>query len=145
MNNQTKYFQQAMQIAMPGRGTRNITPQIRDIVEQSGVEFGLCHVFIRHTSASLIICENADPDVRTDLETFMSKLVVDGDPMFSHVDEGVDDMPAHVRSILTQAELTLPVNHNTLDLGVWQGVYLWEHRYHAYERHLTVTVHGQTK
>ena len=130
---------------MPGRGSKDITSQIQRIVVDSKVYMGLCHVFIQHTSASLMICENADPDVRVDLETLMSRLIPDNDAMFIHTDEGADDMPAHARSILTHSELTLPVADASLALGTWQGVYLWEHRYQAQLRKLIVTVHGQIK
>lgn len=143
MNNQSKYFQQIINVSTSGRGTQEITSDIEAIVALSGIELGLCHIFIHHTSASLIACENADPNVRVDLETFMSKLIADGDDMFTHTDEGKDDMPAHVRSVLTQTELTLPVSNYTLALGTWQGVYLWEHRYQQHQRKVTVTVHGQ--
>ena len=145
MNNHTQYFQQILNVSMAARGTRNITEQIETVVADSGIKLGLCHVFIHHTSASLIICENADPDVRTDLETFMSQLIPDGDPMFIHTDEGSDDMPAHVRSVLTHTEVTLPVSDSRLALGIWQGVYLWEHRHQAHRRKITVTVHGCCK
>lgn len=145
MNSQTQYFQQTLHIPMPGRGSSDITSKIEDIVAASAIAQGLCHVFIHHTSASLMICENADPDVRKDLETFMSRLIPDGDAMFIHTDEGADDMPAHVRSVLTHTELTLPVSNAKLSLGIWQGVYLWEHRLQAHTRQLTVTVHGQVK
>ena len=94
------------------------------------------------SSASLILCENADPTVRSDLETFMSNLVPDGSPMFRHTDEGPDDMSAHVRSILTKMDLTLPVTNGRLAVGTWQGIYLWEHRTHAHHRKVTVTVQG---
>jgi secondary thiamine-phosphate synthase enzyme len=123
-----------------GRGTYDITAEIRNFVAACAVDIGLCHLFIRHTSASLMVCENADPDVRLDLETFMSDLVPDGDPRFIHTMEGPDDMPAHVRSVLTHSELTLPVRAGTLALGTWQGVYLWEHRLAAYRRSIVVTV-----
>ncbi|ACY19027.1 secondary thiamine-phosphate synthase enzyme YjbQ [Haliangium ochraceum] len=125
-----------------GRGTVDITAQLGDAVREAGIDTGLCHVFVHHTSASLIVCENADPTVRSDLERFMARLVPDGDPLFEHVDEGPDDMPAHVRSILTQTSLTLPVAGARLDLGTWQGIYLWEHRSRAHQRRLTVTVTG---
>ena len=138
-----EYFQQVLHISTSGRSSIDITAQINAIVAQSNIKFGLCHVFIQHTSASLIVCENADPNVRVDLETFMSKLVVDGDPMFIHTDEGIDDMPAHVRTTLTQTDLTLPVSETALALGPWQGVYLWEHRHQPHQRRVTVTVHGQ--
>lgn len=131
-----------MQVTSLGRGSQNITRDIQSMVAETGIYQGLCHVFLHHTSASLMICENADPDVRTDLETFMSQLVVDGDPMFIHTDEGVDDMPAHVRSVITHTELTLPVSDSHLALGIWQGVYLWEHRLQPHTRQMTITVHG---
>ncbi|HBH36169.1 MAG TPA: secondary thiamine-phosphate synthase [Gammaproteobacteria bacterium] len=136
----TKSYQQQLQFQTRGRGTANITTEIAAVVAESGVDCGLCHVFIHHTSASLILCENADPAVRTDLETFMLRLAPDGDPMFVHVDEGPDDMPAHVRSILTGMDLTLPVTQGRLALGTWQGIYLWEHRHRTHQRRVTVTL-----
>ncbi len=104
---------------------------------------GLCNVFIRHTSASVIICENADPDVRKDLDMFMNKLVQDGDPDFIHTTEGNDDMPAHVRSILTASSITIPVSADKVGLGIWQGVFLYEHRQQGHKRTVTVTVYGE--
>jgi secondary thiamine-phosphate synthase enzyme len=101
-------------------------------------------VFIHHTSASLILCENADPAVRSDLETFMSRTVPDGDPMFRHDQEGPDDMPAHVRSILTDSSLMIPVTGARLGLGTWQGVYVYEHRHAPHRRTVTLTVQGET-
>jgi secondary thiamine-phosphate synthase enzyme len=108
----------------------------------SGVTTGLCHVFLQHTSASLLLCENADPDVRTDLERYMARLVADGDPIFEHTAEGADDMPAHIRTMLSGSDLTLPVSDGRCDLGTWQGVYLWEHRTAGHRRRLVVTVSG---
>lgn len=137
-----KSYQQILNYHTRGRGTTNISRDVADAVEQSGIDQGLCHVFIHHTSASLILCENADPTVRSDLETFMSNLVPDGSPMFRHTDEGPDDMSAHVRSILTKMDLTLPVTNGRLAVGTWQGIYLWEHRTHAHHRKVTVTVQG---
>lgn len=138
----TKSYQQQLHFQTRGRGTINITSEIAAVTAESGIDCGLCHLFIHHTSASLILCENADPDVRTDLETFMLRLAPDGDPMFVHVDEGSDDMPAHVRSILTGMDLTVPVTRGRVALGTWQGVYLWEHRHHPQQRRVTVTVQG---
>lgn len=138
----TKSYQQQLRFQTRGRGTINITSEIAVVTAESGIDCGLCHLFIHHTSASLILCENADPDVRTDLETFMLRLAPDGDPMFVHVDEGSDDMPAHVRSILTGMDLTVPVTRGRVALGTWQGVYLWEHRHHPHQRRVTVTVQG---
>jgi len=126
-----------------GRGTFDITADVQDRVAESGVRVGLAHVFIHHTSASLILCENADPAVRSDLETFMSRLVPDGDPMFEHDQEGPDDMPAHVRSILTESSLMIPVSEGRLALGTWQGVYVYEHRHAGYRRNVTVTLQGE--
>ena len=134
--------QQNIEIACRGRGTYELTPEIADIVRQAGVAAGLCHVFIRHTSASLIISENADPVVRSDLDAFMQRLVPDGDAVFKHTAEGPDDMPAHVRSVLTQTAISLPIGEGRCLLGTWQGVYLWEHRQSAHRRGITVTVIG---
>lgn len=131
-----------LEIETRGRGTYDVTTRVQKLVERSGVEVGICHVFIRHTSASLMLCENADPAVMRDMETFMSQLAPDGDPMFTHTAEGPDDMPAHVRSILTQSDLNIPVWGGQCDLGTWQGIYLWEHRHAAHRRVLTVTVQG---
>jgi secondary thiamine-phosphate synthase enzyme len=125
-----------------GRGTYEITDDINRIVAQGNIQDGLCNIFIHHTSASLIICENADPTVHTDLETFMSKWVPDGHKMFKHVDEGNDDMPAHVRTVMTHTSLNIPVVNGQMDLGTWQGIYIYEHRADDYTRRLTVTVQG---
>ena len=134
--------QEQFSVSTRGRGTYDITASVRRVVEGAGIETGLCHVFVHHTSASLILCENADPAVRRDLETFMAHVVPDGDPMFEHIDEGPDDMPAHVRTILTQTDLTLPVSDGRCALGTWQGIYLWEHRTAPHQRRITVTVQG---
>lgn len=123
-----------------GRDTLDITERITREVSASGVETGLCHVFLKHTSASLLINENADPDVRRDLETFFADLVPDGDSRFRHRAEGADDMAAHVRLALTHSDLTIPVSGGRLALGTWQGVFLWEHRYRPHRRHILVTV-----
>jgi secondary thiamine-phosphate synthase enzyme len=135
--------QETFVVPTRGRGTYEITEAVQGVVAGAGVRTGLCHVFVHHTSASLMLCENADPTVRRDLETFMARLAPDGDPMFAHDDEGPDDMPAHVRTVLTQSGLTLPVAEGGLALGTWQGVYLWEHRHAGYRRQVTVTVHGE--
>lgn len=135
--------QEELVVATQGRGTYDLSARVQDIVAASGIKMGMCHVFIRHTSASLMLCENADPSVRLDLETFMSKQVPDGDPMFTHTAEGPDDMPAHVRSILTQSDLNLPVSAGQCALGTWQGIYLWEHRHAPHTRHVVVTVQGE--
>ena len=133
-------YQTLLEYRTRGRGTSDITRDIRDAVAASGIETGLCHIFIHHTSSSLILCENADPTVRSDLETFMVRLVPDGDPVFEHMDEGPDDMAAHVRSILTKMELTIPVSSGRPALGTWQGVFLWEHRAQAHRRRIVVTI-----
>ena len=135
--------QQQISIETRPRSTTNITRQVEQAIAASGVDTGLCHVFIHHTSASLIITENADPDVRRDLEYYFSRLVTDGDAGFHHVLEGDDDMSAHIRCVLTQSEITLPVTHGRSALGVWQGVFLWEHRQRAHQRKITITVQGE--
>ena len=134
--------QETIQVSTRGRGTYDVTRQVQATVAASGVRQGLCHVFVHHTSASLMLCENADPEVRRDLETFMGRLAPDGDPMFRHTAEGPDDMPAHVRSVLTGSALSIPVSGGRCALGTWQGVYLWEHRHGGHRRQLTVTVQG---
>lgn len=134
---------QVLDIATRGRGSYSVTDRIQAFVGTAGIVQGMCHLFLQHTSASLILCENADPDVRADLERFMARQVPDGDPLFAHVDEGPDDMPSHVRTVLTHSDLTLPVAGQRLMLGTWQGVYLWEHRHAAQRRRLIVTVYGE--
>ena len=133
---------QELTIRTHGRGTVDLTAHVQRCVRDSGIDDGLCHVFVHHTSASLMLCENADPAVRRDLETFMSRLVPDGDPAFTHTDEGPDDMPAHVRTVLTQTGLSVPVSDGRCALGTWQGIYVWEHRRAPHRRRLTVTVQG---
>ncbi len=134
--------QHEIEITTQGRGTYDLSHDVQRAVRDSGIKSGLCHVFIRHTSASLMLCENADPSVMTDLETFMSRHVPDGDPMFSHTAEGPDDMPAHIRSILTQSDLNVPVRDGRCALGTWQGIYLWEHRYAPHTRRVILTIQG---
>ena len=136
-------FQREIRVSTPGRGTTEITGEVQALARESGIETGICHIFLSHTSASLIICENADPTVREDLERFMARLAPDGDPLFRHTQEGPDDMPAHVRSIVTQASLDLPVTGGRCALGTWQGIYLWEHRTARHERRVVVTIHGE--
>ncbi|MEJ2602195.1 MAG: secondary thiamine-phosphate synthase enzyme YjbQ [Gammaproteobacteria bacterium] len=137
------FRQSTIEIATTGRQTHDITGEVRDVVDASGVSTGLAHVFLQHTSASLMLCENADPEVRHDLERFMQRIAPDGDPLFRHRSEGPDDMPAHVRTVLTQSELTIPVREGRCVLGTWQGIYLWEHRHAGHRRRLTITVHGE--
>jgi secondary thiamine-phosphate synthase enzyme len=129
-------------LATERRGTYEITAEVERIVRESGIAQGLCTVFLHHTSASLILCENADPSVRQDLERYFARLVPDGAPEFRHTAEGPDDMPAHIRSILTQNSLSLPVADGSCDLGTWQGVYVWEHRTVPHRRRITVTTLG---
>ena len=134
--------QHPITVQTKGRATINITGEIEQLLRASNVEQGLCHVFLHHTSASLIITENADSNVRRDLENYISRLVVDGDPAYLHDQEGPDDMAAHIRSVLTQSEITIPVRSGRLALGTWQGLFLWEHRYQGYRRNITVTLTG---
>ena len=133
-------WQTTLEFTTSGRGTTDITAGIRAAVVESGISVGLCHCFILHTSASLLLTENADPQVRVDLERWMSRAVPDGDPIFGHVDEGPDDMSAHVRTVLTESSLILPVTDGRLNLGTWQGVFLWEHREAPQRRRIVVTV-----
>jgi secondary thiamine-phosphate synthase enzyme len=135
--------QKRLSIATRGRGTYDITQEVEQAVRESGLTTGICHVFVQHTSASLILCENADPGVRHDLEAFLARLAPDGDPLFRHTQEGPDDMPAHVRTILTKADLTLPVSGRRCALGTWQGIYLYEHRTLGHHRQVTVTISGE--
>ena len=134
--------QRRFDIRTAGRGTTDITATVQDVVREAGIEQGLCHVFNHHTSASLMFCENADPVVRRDLEAWMQRAVPDGDPLFEHTAEGPDDMPAHVRTLLTHSDLLIPVTAGRCALGTWQGIYLWEHRRAAHTRSVTVTVSG---
>ena len=136
-------FQDSFEVVTRGRESYELTDTVHDRVARSGVHRGLCHLFVHHTSASLMLCENADPAVRRDLEAFMSRLTPDGDPLYTHTAEGPDDMPAHVRTVLTQSELTLPVTAGRCALGTWQGVYLWEHRRRPHRRRVTITVQGE--
>ena len=136
------FEQQTLSIQTRGRATIDITGEVDRLLRSTNVQQGLCHVFVHHTSASLIITENADADVRRDLETYISKLVQDGDPAYRHDTEGPDDMAAHIRSVLTQSGITIPVRDGRLALGTWQGLYLWEHRYRAHRRNLTVSISG---
>lgn len=125
-----------------GRGTTDITAEIQRFVAASGVKTGLCNVFLQHTSASLILCENADPDVRKDLEMLMQRWAPDGDPEYVHDAEGPDDMASHARSVLTSNSLSVPVSNGRLMLGTWQGIYLYEHRTAPHRRSVVVTVLG---
>lgn len=131
-----------LEFSTSGRGTHNITDAVAQVAAASGLMTGLAHIFVQHTSCSLMITENADPDVRRDLETILARLAPDGDPAYRHDQEGPDDMSAHVRSVLTSTELTVPVGNGRLLLGTWQGIFLWEHRTGTQLRRVVVTVMG---
>ncbi len=136
-------IQETLRVETRQRGTYDISQRVESAIAQSGITTGICQLFIHHTSASLILCENADPSVRSDLEYFMHRLVPDGDPIFDHTQEGPDDMPAHIRSILTNMDLSFPIVSGRPGLGTWQGIYLWEHRTHPHRRRVTVTLFGE--
>lgn len=129
-------------IQTPGQGLHEITAEVSRAVAAAGVAEGLCTVFIRHTSASLTIQENADPSARRDLERWLNRLVPEGDRLYTHTAEGPDDMPSHIKAILTQTSLSIPVEAGSLVLGTWQGVYVWEHRTRAHRRDVVVQVLG---
>lgn len=134
------YHAKELTVATRGRGFYDITSEVQRVVAASGAREGLCNVFLHHTSASLLLCENADPDVRRDLEAFFSRLVKDGDPLFRHDAEGPDDMAAHVRTVLTQNSLNVPIRGGEAHLGTWQGIYVWEHRTSPHQRRVTLSV-----
>ena len=135
-------FQNSFVVPSTGRGLSSITSQVAQAVADANVSSGLATVFVHHTSASLLINENADPKVCRDLDAFFTRLVPDGDAIYTHVDEGPDDMSAHVRSVLTATSLNIPVAQGRLDLGTWQGIYLFEHRASPHQRRISVTVLG---
>jgi secondary thiamine-phosphate synthase enzyme len=137
-----RHHAEPLRVKTRGRQTVDITRDVQNAVRAAEIREGVCTVFVHHTSASLIICENADPQVRRDLEAFAARFAPDGDPLFEHTAEGPDDMPAHVRTVFTQTSLSIPVAHGRADLGTWQGVYLWEHRTHGHERRVTISVVG---
>ena len=136
-------YQQTLEFRTRGRGTTDITAEVTRVVAASGIAQGICNVFLQHTSASLILCENADPDVRRDLETLLARLAPDADPAYIHDTEGPDDMAAHARSVLTSNSITIPVSEGRLMLGTWQGVYLYEHRHAGHARSVVVTATGE--
>lgn len=136
-------FQREIAFSTGGRGSLDITRKVADVVAESGLRTGLVNVFTRHTSCSLMITENADPAVLRDLERWFSRAVSDGDALFEHDAEGPDDMPAHVRAVLTGVSVSVPVSDGGLQLGTWQAVYLWEHRHRPHQRRVLVTVTGQ--
>lgn len=125
---------ETLEIQVPGQGLHAITPQVANAVSQSGIDEGLCSLFIQHTSASLLVQENYDDSARIDLENWLNRLVPENDPLYTHTLEGADDMPAHIKSALTATQLGIPVQGGRLMLGTWQGIYLWEHRHHASRR-----------
>ncbi len=131
-----------LSIRSRGQGLQEVSPQISDIVRQSGIDEGLCTVFVRHTSASLTIQENADPSARRDLEAWLDRLVPERDALFTHTAEGTDDMPSHIKAALTATSLSIPIVNGALALGTWQGIYLWEHRRGHRDRNLVVHISG---
>jgi secondary thiamine-phosphate synthase enzyme len=138
-----RQFSTSMTFETRGRGLLEVTRPVTGWVAEAGIADGLLTVFVRHTSASLLIQENADPDVRGDLDRFFARLVPDGDPLFRHRDEGADDMPAHVRAALTAVQLSIPLSGGRLALGTWQGIYLWEHRTRSHRRELALHLLGE--
>ena len=136
------HYQQVLQIRTSGKCLHKVTSQVASVVSDSGIQIGMCHLFLRHTSASLIIQENADPDVLTDLTHFLNKLVPEGNH-YIHSTEGPDDMPAHIRTVLTHTSEQIPISCGQLMLGTWQGIYLWEHRRLGQYRELVVHIWGE--
>ena len=137
-----KNYQQVLHIQTTGKGLLEITREVRDVVLDSKITSGLCHLFVRHTSASLIIQENADPDVQNDLEYFLGKLVPENDLGYTHTVEGPDDMPSHIRSALTNTSENIPLSGGEMLLGTWQGIFLWEHRKIGHSRKVVVNISG---
>jgi len=137
------HHQKLLQISTRGKSLQDMTRAVQQVVVDSEIDTGLCNLFVRHTSASLVIQENADPDVLLDLESFFKKLIPEHGQNFRHSSEGSDDMPAHIRSALTQTSEQIPVSRGSLVLGMWQGIYLWEHRSHGRNREVMVHVMGE--
>lgn len=135
------HYQHSLKIQTTGKSLCKITPKIEALVTKSGITTGICHLFLRHTSASLLIQENADPDVLKDLETFFSRLILEGEN-YRHSTEGQDDMPAHIRTALTHTSECIPIGQCKLLLGTWQGIYMWEHRQHGSSREVIVHITG---
>jgi secondary thiamine-phosphate synthase enzyme len=132
-----------LEVATRGRGFYEFTDQVASLVSSSGFKTGLATIHLQHTSASLLIQENADPDVRRDFESFFERLAPDGDPLFIHTSEGDDDMPAHIRTALTAVNLAIPIARGALALGTWQGIYIWEHRKSPHRRRLVIHLLGE--
>jgi secondary thiamine-phosphate synthase enzyme len=139
----TVHYQETLEIKTGRRGLHEVTARVARAVQVSGVQTGLCNVFICHTSASLTIQENADPSARKDLENFLDRLVPENDPHYTHTAEGSDDMPSHIKSVLSDTSLVIPVLGSQLGLGTWQGIYVWEHRDRPSPRRLILTVQGK--
>ena len=137
-----KHYQKAVRIQTTGKSLHKITNKVEQIVAESSIDMGLCTIFVRHTSASLVIQENADPDVLRDLANFFAKLVPEDSMRYIHNAEGPDDMPAHIRSALTHTSEQIPVSRGRLVLGTWQGIYLWEHRQRSHNREVVVHISG---
>ncbi|ELS04997.1 secondary thiamine-phosphate synthase enzyme [Xenococcus sp. PCC 7305] len=137
-----KHYQKALRVQTTGKSLHKITNKIERIVAESSIETGLCTIFVRHTSASLVIQENADPDVLEDLANFFAKLVPEDSMAYIHNAEGPDDMPAHIRSALTHTSEQIPIADSRLVLGIWQGIYLWEHRQRSHQREIVVHISG---
>lgn len=131
---------QQIVIRTRGQGLHEITREVCVVVDDAGVEDGLCTIMVRHTSASLTIQENADPSAKRDLEHWLNRLVVENDPHYTHIHEGPDDMPSHIKAALTSTTLSIPVMNSRLALGTWQGIYLWEHRRRGSDRQVVVHV-----
>ncbi len=132
-----------LEIRTRGRGFYEFTAEASELITQAGLQTGLATLHLQHTSASLLIQENADPEVRRDFERFFARLVPDGDALFQHTSEGEDDMPAHVRTALTAVNLSIPISKGRMTLGTWQGIYLWEHRSQPHRRRVTVHLLGE--
>ncbi|GAA4350736.1 secondary thiamine-phosphate synthase enzyme YjbQ [Kangiella taiwanensis] len=132
--------QTTLSISTHGQGLYEFTQQAADWVKKQAVVTGICHLFVQHTSCSLTIQENADPSARVDLENWLNRLVPENDPLYTHTMEGPDDMPAHIKAILTNVSLSVPVVDGRLALGTWQGLYLWEHRHHAHKRNVILHI-----
>ncbi len=137
-----RQHQKTITVQAPGRGLHDITAEVEQAVQDSGIRTGMCHVFVQHTSASLLIQENADPSARRDLERWFERLVPEHDPLYTHTAEGADDMPSHVRAALTSTSELIPVSEGHLGMGTWQGLYLFEHRTGHRRRRLIVHVWG---
>ena len=145
MHSLLQVHQERWSMRTSGRGFTELTTTLQQKIKKSGISTGSATVFLEHTSASLLLSENADPTVRDDLESVFSRLAPDGDPIYRHNYEGADDMAAHLRTVLTQNSLTLPIIDGRLGLGTWQGVFLWEHRYRPHERRISITAIGARK